>query len=138
MRPIAMLISGGASAGLGPCRQPFLAGQTSGLSPGRRRSPLGRSLPPAPNPARIGARGALSLGPTSFAVSQDAHAMIRCRYLIALGLFALIVGQELDSCPKAHAAVAPPAIEETQPAPAAGDGTAAPSDRVSRMEGKLG
>jgi len=64
--------------------------------------------------------------------------MIRCRLVIALGLFALIVGQELASCPGAYAAAAQPTTTEAQPAPTAQTpGTSALSERVSRVERRL-
>ena len=64
--------------------------------------------------------------------------MIRRRLVIALGLFALIVGQELASCPGSHAAAARRATADTQPTPAPQTPhTTALSHRVTRMEGRL-
>jgi len=64
--------------------------------------------------------------------------MIRCWYLIALGLFVLIVGQQPTSCPEAHAAAAQPPATEAQAAPASQTpDTSALSNRVSHVEGRL-
>jgi len=64
--------------------------------------------------------------------------MIRCRPLIPLGLFVLIVGQELASCPGSHAAAAQPPTTDAQRAPATQTpDTVALSQRVTRLEGRL-